>query len=119
MTINIANKKWKCNKHDLSKLTKKGFHFNKEEGVYRYTFPLEFYNKQITLIGFITVHQEDGKVLVDVKTELGSMFSQFYNHNNHGYDKYLEQIDKQFLSKFKDFKINERKRKERTRRIGN
>lgn len=108
----LLDNKWICKNVDFTYLTNHGCKYYTFDDVYICRFPIDKYKNFTTLVGKIAIFS-DGEVFLDVFTEDGSFYSQFYNPTNSCFENCLNKINRKFSAKFKELNIVKIRRKDR------
>lgn len=87
---------------DRDKLQTYGFRYSKEYSennvvIYRHTFPVIKYNKDITLYGEILILMESGQVRVNVYGNSGTPYPPFYCDKFGVYDELKKRMNNRIL----------------------
>lgn len=93
------------------KLRKQGFRYHALDDIYTISFPLYKDGGYPVLYGKISIYGDTRNVLVDVFTENGNSYPQYYNQTNSAYDKILNIIHNNIYKKLNSYGIYERKTK--------
>ncbi len=101
------------------KLRNLGFHYYPLDDVYVIRFPLDKHNKYTTIEAKLTIHSDTRKVNVDVYTENGEFYPQYYNPTNSGFNEYLDKLHNNIYKKLKSYKIYEKKMRGNKRKYEN